>query len=729
MKTNILFENKTFFIAFFAFFVLLLSFFIEYPSYASSHSLTLSSSGAQDISVLGDDDVATISADAINVQTTCRYGYSFTISTSVNDNNLYLEGNASNNADGSYFSAVDGETRLSNTSNAWGYYYNNASNIEPTINDVFAPVPTLGNTDILKTPLAVPSSTDINDSFKLYYGVKASSGLATGTYKMASDTNNGGNSGTIVYQAVIADACVKYNVEFNPTDTSSGSNVTGSGTMEVQSIYEDVATPLSANSFVAPAGYSFVGWNTAQDGTGTWYNDGQSVTNLATVGDTIVLYAQWGDCPANKICYDKNEGTDTTHQVVGTMGQHDLRARDWSSCFDTDNASYCYDSSSNSIDISALPYIDGTYVESAILHASNFSRTGYGFAGWSDKADYATNNQAHFYGPQESLDLTAEQYSIRGIKLYAVWVASVGSLQDSTKVAQLCGTGQGSLTKAATDGTANLSSVAALTDNRDGQTYAIAKLADGKCWMIENLRVDDKAVLTTSNTNNPLNDGTKVTLKHNYTDTITYNTLSSSSDIPYDATTAPNGWCNSISANCYNQSRVLSINTTNRAVNPTVDINVNIYSYGNYYNWYSVTGGRGTYDKIKDNGSMSGDICPKGWHLPSGSGSGEVGYLTNSLGGYKDSNNVAQRMTSSTVPTHLEMIHTVLSFPNNFLRSGGFNVTSINNRGTNGGYWLSTAESRQNAYVFGFNGKYLSPGEVGTAKYRGRAARCVAPNM
>ena len=37
--------------------------------------------------------------------------------------------------------------------------------------------------------------------------------------------------------------------------------------------------------------------------------------------------------------------------------------------------------------------------------------------------------------------------------------------------------------------------------------------------MIENLRLDNTAQLTLANTNNPLNDGTNVTLKHNYIDT------------------------------------------------------------------------------------------------------------------------------------------------------------------------------------------------------------------
>ena len=127
----------------------------------------------------------------------------------------------------------------------------------------------------------------------------------------------------------------------------------------------------------------------------------------------------------------------------------------------------------------------------ATLLASNFSRSGYGFAGWSDKFDYATNPNAKFYGPQEDITFTAGQYTgtNNGLALYAVWVKSQGSLQDASKVLSVCS----GLTTAPTNGSANLSSVSALTDERDNQTYAIAKLADGKCWMIENLRLESTA--------------------------------------------------------------------------------------------------------------------------------------------------------------------------------------------------------------------------------------------
>ena len=40
--------------------------------------------------------------------------------------------------------------------------------------------------------------------------------------------------------------------------------------------------------------YNFVGWNTAADGTGTSYSNGESVKNLAESGE-VTLYAQWRD--------------------------------------------------------------------------------------------------------------------------------------------------------------------------------------------------------------------------------------------------------------------------------------------------------------------------------------------------------------------------------------------------------------------------------------------------
>jgi len=65
-------------------------------------------------------------------------------------------------------------------------------------------------------------------------------------------------------------------------------NNTGSGTMGDQTISYNVDTPLTKNTFTKE-GYIFNGWNTDENGNGTYYEDEQAVNNL---GNTV-LYAQW----------------------------------------------------------------------------------------------------------------------------------------------------------------------------------------------------------------------------------------------------------------------------------------------------------------------------------------------------------------------------------------------------------------------------------------------------
>ena len=373
---------------------------------------------------------------------------------------------------------------------------------------------------------------------------------------------------------------------------------------------------------------------------------------------------------------------------------------------------------------------------SVTLLASNFSRTGYGFAGWSDKFDYATNSEAKFYGPQETMtipDTSIYTGEGKGLSLYAVWVKSAGNLQDSTKDSEVCNR----LNTAPTDGTANLSSVSAFTDSRDNNTYAIAKLADGKCWMIENLRLDNTASLTLANTNNPLNDGTNVTIKHNYTDTTTSNTLSPTSNVAYDASTALDGWCTTDSAACNDQSRLHTDNTANRATY-TENQNVtsqdaNIYSYGNYYNWYSATAGNGTYNFSTNNNSVAGDLCPAGWHLPIGGSSANA---TNSdfwqLGldtmGAAPSDN-SRYSSSETNSAGKTATAAFRSYPNNFVYSGYVLSGYVDTRGSLGYLWSSTAFSSGDAYSLYLRSSYVRPGTYDINRYYGRTVRCVAPGV
>ncbi len=375
---------------------------------------------------------------------------------------------------------------------------------------------------------------------------------------------------------------------------------------------------------------------------------------------------------------------------------------------------------------------EGTMAEqniaaSVTLLPSNFSRTGYGFAGWSDKFDYATNSEAKFYGPMETITLNTADYTGTnpGLSLYAVWVKSQGSLQDSDKVASVCS----NLTTAPIDGTANLASVSALTDQRDNNTYAIAKLADGKCWMIENMRLADKdssnndIELSATNTNSPSLPLTNI---YDATNPTTSNHLSASTNLTSTA------WCTSNSAACDDQSMLYTGNTTERGTNPAPDANT--YSYGNYYNWYSATAGNGKYSTSTNNSVTAGDICPTGWTLPeSGDKTNMVAEKNNfyklglSLGLSAPANYDSETRpywTGSPEGSNASIIFR--TYPNNFLYSGGVYGSSVNSRGSNGRYWSKSAYSSNCAYTFSLLSSNVTPSYGYDAKYNGFSVRCLA---
>ena len=365
---------------------------------------------------------------------------------------------------------------------------------------------------------------------------------------------------------------------------------------------------------------------------------------------------------------------------------------------------------------------DQNVAASVTLRPSNFSRTGYGFAGWSDKFDYATNPEAKFYGPNEIIRLNTADYTGTnpGLSLYAVWVKSQGSLQDSAKVASVCS----GLTQAGPSVTPTLASVSALTDQRDNNTYAIAKLADGKCWMIENLRLADKdssnndIELSSTNTNNPSLPLTNI---YDATNPTTSNHLSASTNPTSTA------WCNNYNTACFDQSMLYTGNTTERGTTPATDANT--YSYGNYYNWYSATAGNGKYA----NGygyTAPGDICPSGWKLPLGNtstGNIEQGEsdAANRVGGfsYLDRKMGGTGQSQSTAADSLRW----RKYPVNFLYSGYVYSGSVSFRGSDGFYWSSTADSIYNggAYILNLGSSNVCPDIDSSSNDYGRTIRCL----
>ena len=391
------------------------------------------------------------------------------------------------------------------------------------------------------------------------------------------------------------------------------------------------------------------------------------------------------DCDPGKICYHVNSLT----QTEGTMGKQSAS--------------------------------DGNTVT---LLASNFSRTGYGFAGWSDTYDYTGN----LYGPQETIT-TPTGTSTNGLSLYAIWVKSAGSMQsDATSICS-------GLT-AASSTTKTLKSVSALTDERDGDTYAVAKLADGNCWMIENLRLE--STNSDNSTGNlaqgyggqfaGLADAETAWANNITTANSLYSTDGADSTINIGTSNAG-----------YRFPRYNNLNTpsdpTNRPQNPTSNTftndstTVGMYSYGNYYTWAAAIADTTAYSSGDHNTTS---ICPTGWKIPLGNTStGDIEQgasdAANKVTGfsYLDRKMGGTGAYQSTAADSLRW----RKFPVNFVYSGIVRGGSVLNRGSYGDFWSSTAFSSYSAYGLYLYSSSVYPGTNGNGKYSGRAVRCVAPGV
>ena len=338
----------------------------------------------------------------------------------------------------------------------------------------------------------------------------------------------------------------------------------GSGTMASQMAYIGQATRLNASTFTAPANRSFIGWTTNADGSGDFYANGAGVTNLASAGGSVTLYAKYA--------------------------------------YTLDNA-----------------YFD----------AGKTKHNGY--------------------------------YKLQDIS------------------SDIC----------SAVNTSGLESQATLIDVRDNKTYVVRKLADGKCWMVQNLAIGgDTAMNLTPETTDITND---FTLEGHNTN-----------------------WGGANSAAGTNINRMYSNGTAwmdgNTKMNSGTPPSATQYM-GNYYNWYTATAGTGTYESANDV-IASESICPKGWRLPTGgtvnttTGNGEYGTL------YTAYNNFA-------------------TFDAAFLttRVGLWSGTAVSNLGTYYGSWSATAQRSGSAYNYAYTltATASSINSVNsTFRYYGNSMRCVA---
>ena len=289
-------------------------------------------------------------------------------------------------------------------------------------------------------------------------------------------------------------------------------------------------------------------------------------------------------------------------------------------------------------------------------------RYGYAFVGYNTEQ----NGTGTTYLPSQTI--TAPDSDLI---LYAQWVAPSGTMQGFD-----CST-------------LKSGQVVALRDTRDDSIYPVAKLADGKCWTTENLRLDFhnlKEDISASNTNNP---------------SAAFMTTVNAR--PASTTTT---WCNSYySSDCVDQV----LYDASPLGKSEIDQKGNTYDrYGVHYNWHTATAG---YGKVSSHNIVTpGDICPAGWHLPTG----DIGATTGEI----------------TALKNLVGVDKIKTFPVNFIGSGlrANSYSVIGSGGDSGYYWTSSALgdccSYDAEFLFDYDGTFTFR-VSNTFKTWGGTVRCV----
>ncbi len=206
-------------------------------------------------------------------------------------------------------------------------------------------------------------------------------------------------------------------------------------------------------------------------------------------------------------------------------------------------------------------------------------------------------------------------------------------------------------------------------DIRDNQVYTVKRLADGKCWMMENLNLGSTNLtvdLTSANSN--------------LSTTVAASTF--------------NSWITDSPTADYSAGVVVPVEG--------IELSSNIPK-ATYYNFYAASGG--TISGSSNANNSTYDICPAGWRLPTGGSTGELGVITDAYIDYA-------------------MIRAPLALGGAaFGMTGGFNGTTVSPNG-NGYYWSSTRSSNTNMrYLMTFS---TGANDVSTVNRRtGSSIRCV----
>ncbi len=223
----------------------------------------------------------------------------------------------------------------------------------------------------------------------------------------------------------------------------------------------------------------------------------------------------------------------------------------------------------------------------------------------------------------------------------------------------------------------NNDAIRTVTDSRGGtaKTYRIAKLADNKCWMLDNLKLGSTTGATTL--------------------TPADSNVASNFTLPQVSTTGSG-----------DDSGVGNGYDTPYAYGPVPgDTGSGATNYGYLYNWSAATAGE-TRTSITT-GNAAHSICARGWRLPTGGTGGDFAQLDQAFGG-------AGTSSTSGEPNIAQWQHTG-PFKGVF---AGYWSMSLYEQGSSGVLWSSAADPVWSTNAFYV---YLDASEVYLGDINGRA--------
>jgi uncharacterized protein (TIGR02145 family) len=464
------------------------------------------------------------------------------------------------------------------------------------------------------------------------------------------------------------------------SQTASASNVTSNQTLSV-------SLPRTTYTLTVNKGSNI----SSVSGGGT-YRWGQTVTVSATKSSNVTCTSY---------------GTPTWSRTSGSGTLNATSGASVTFTMTTSNATVTATSSASSV-AQTVTLSKGTGVSSIKIGSTNYSGTsvslncgtynisgnyssGYEFSSWA-----RANNVTVASTSSASTTMTvsgAGTLTLNGKALKTI--ANSTTMQEVNSCPASLTTGQ----------------VYTIKDSRDNTEYHTAKLADGNCWMLDNLALDlvtHKNDLSSANTN--ASDTT-----------LNYLRNGGGSTSNQYATAGVSNWTSS-----YSYSAPL-VNITNKDVVPTSSLYggtddpmkdkvvAGNWKVGGYYNFCAASAGSYCYGNGTDSGTSSGnateDICPKGWRLPTSNTSGEYPALAKAIygstGSTSDSTAYANYRSALRLPL-----------------SGYFYNGSAYGHGSYGGWWSSTHYTNNSMYRLYANTSDINPA-YGNDRRNGSSVRCV----